>query len=132
MADLVLEEDTIVAVSTPPGRGGIGVVRISGTRALEVVGPLLQLRRPLAAGRARFGFVIDVVTNETLDEAVATYFAGPHSYTGEDVVEVAVHGSPALLEHVVRACCAQGARLAEAGEFTRRAFLRGRIDLTQA
>ena len=132
MADLVLEEDTIVAVSTPPGRGGIGIVRVSGAGALAVVGPLLQLKRPLAAGRARFGFVIDTVTNDTLDEAVATYFAAPRSYTGEDVVEVALHGSPALLEYVVRACCAAGARLAEAGEFTRRAFLRGRIDLTQA
>ena len=130
--DLVLDDETIVAVSTPPGRGGIGVVRISGAGALAVVGPLLQLKRPLAAGRARFGFVIDTVTNEVLDEAVATYFAGPRSYTGEDVVEVAVHGSPALLEYVVQACCAGGARLAEAGEFTQRAFLQGRIDLTQA
>src|ERR1700736_2896096 len=130
--DLVLDDETIVAVSTPPGRGGIGVVRISGAGALAAVGPLLQLKRPLAAGRARFGFVIDTVTNEVLDEAVATYFAAPHSYTGEDVVEVSMHGSPALLEYVVRACCAQGARLAEAGEFTQRAFLRGRIDLTQA
>src|SRR6202521_3593522 len=100
MTELVLEEDTIVAVSTPPGRGGIGVVRISGAGALAVVGPLLQLKRPLAASRARFGFVIDTVRNEVLDEAVATYFAAPHSYTGEDVVEVAVHGSPALLEYL--------------------------------
>ncbi|MCU1323162.1 MAG: tRNA modification GTPase TrmE [Acidobacteriaceae bacterium] len=126
------DEDTIVAVSTPPGRGGIGVVRLSGGDALAVVGPMLRLKRPLTAGRARFGFVIDTVTYEILDETVVTYFAGPHSYTGEDVVEVAVHGSPALLDYVVRACCTGGARLAEAGEFTQRAFLRGRIDLTQA
>src|ERR1700730_12870560 len=115
--DLVLDDETIVAVSTPPGRGGIGVVRISGAGALAVVGPLLQLKRPLAAGRARFGFVIDTVTNEVLDEAVATYFAGPRSYTGEDVVE---------------AGWGVGVRVAEAGEFTQRTFLRGRIDLTQA
>ena len=132
MADLVLDEDVIVAVSTPPGRGGIGVVRVSGVGARGVVEGLVRLRRPMEAGRARFGFVMDSVTDTVLDEAVVTYFAGPHSYTGEDVVEVAVHGSPAVLEFLVRGCCARGARLARAGEFTERAFLRGRIDLTQA
>jgi tRNA modification GTPase len=132
MADLVLDEDVIVAVSTPPGRGGIGVVRVSGAGARGVVDGLVRLRRPMAAGRARFGFVMDSVTDTVLDEAVVTYFAGPRSYTGEDVVEVAVHGSPAVLEFLVRGCCARGARLARAGEFTERAFLRGRIDLTQA
>ncbi len=132
MTDAVLDEDVIVAVSTPPGRGGIGVVRVSGAGAREVVEGLVRLRRPMAAGRARFGFVIDSVTDEVLDEAVVTYFAAPHSYTGEDVVEVSLHGSPALLEYVVRGCCARGARLARAGEFTERAFQRGRIDLTQA
>lgn len=132
MTDAVLDEDVIVAVSTPPGRGGIGVVRVSGARARKVVEGLVRLRRPMAAGRARFGFVIDSVTDEVLDEAVVTYFAGPHSYTGEDVVEMSLHGSPALLEYVVRGCCARGARLARAGEFTERAFQRGRIDLTQA
>jgi len=99
---------------------------------VRVVEPLLQLQRSLMAGRARFGRVMDRETGEVLDEAVATCFRAPHSYTGEDVVEIAVHGSPAVLEHLVRACCAGGARLAEPGEFTQRAFLRGRIDLTQA
>jgi tRNA modification GTPase len=126
------DQDTIVAISTPAGRGGIGVVRISGPRAREVVAPLLQLRHELAPTRARFGNIIDTATNEILDEAVATWFAAPHSYTSEDIVEIAAHGSPVLLDYIVRQCCISGARLAEPGEFTQRAFLAGRIDLTQA
>ena len=128
----MLDEDTIVAVSTPPGRGGIGIVRLSGARAREIAEPLLSLKRELAAGRARFARVIDRASGDALDEAVVTYFAAPHSYTAEDVVEISAHGSPALMEYLVRECCAGGARLAEAGEFTQRAFLRGRLDLTQA
>jgi tRNA modification GTPase len=127
-----MEQETIVAISTPAGRGGIGVVRLSGPLAREIAAPLLRLRHELAAGRARFGEVIDAVSGAVLDEAVATYFAAPHSYTGEDVVEIAMHGSPVLLDYVVRQCCVGGARLAEPGEFTQRAFLAGRIDLTQA
>ncbi len=152
-----MEQETIVAISTPVGRGGIGVVRLSGPRAREIAAPMLRLRHELAAGRARFGEILDLVAGEenavahpshlsgawvghppqvnearVLDEVVATYFAAPHSYTGEDVVEMAMHGAPVLLEHVVRQCCGAGARLAEPGEFTQRAFLAGRIDLTQA
>ena len=132
---ILVEQETIVAISTPAGRGGIGVVRVSGPRAREVVGPLVRLRGPMEAGRARFGEVVEAGADgeaRALDETVVTYFAGPHSYTGEDVVEIAMHGSPVLLEYTVRACCARGARLAEPGEFTQRAFLAGRIDLTQA
>jgi tRNA modification GTPase len=127
-----IEQETIVAISTAVGRGGIGVVRLSGERAREISASLLRLRHELAAGRARFGEVVDAASGETLDEAVVTFFAAPNSYTGEDVVEIAAHGSPVLLEYIVRQCCAQGARLAEPGEFTQRAFLAGRIDLTQA
>ena len=128
-----MEQETIVAVSTPAGRGGIGVVRLSGPQAREIVAPLVQLRHPLAAGRARFAELVDVATDAVLDQAVVTYFAAPNSYTGEDVVEIAAHGAPVLLEYIVRQCCAaDGARLAEPGEFTQRAFLAGRIDLTQA
>jgi len=126
------EQDTIVAISTPPGRGGIGIVRVSGPRAVEIAAPLLRLKHALAAGRARFGDLVEVETDTVLDQIVATYFEAPHSYTGEDVVEIAAHGAPVLLEYIVRQCCAGGARLAEAGEFTQRAFLAGRIDLTQA
>lgn len=121
-----------MAVATPIGRGGIGVVRVSGPEALAVVDPVLRLRRKLAAGRTRFGEAIDPATGAVLDEVIATYFQGPRSYTGEDVVEIAVHGSPVVLEALLRACCAGGARLARAGEFTERAFLAGRLDLTQA
>ncbi|MGD0796677.1 MAG: tRNA uridine-5-carboxymethylaminomethyl(34) synthesis GTPase MnmE [Acidobacteriaceae bacterium] len=170
----MVEQDTIVAISTPVGRGGIGIVRVSGARAREVVGPLVRLRGEWTAGRARVGEIVDLgsgesaeadpcgmtnkkaedrsrfpsgMTNEkaggqtgevrVLDEAVVTWFAGPRSYTGEDVVEIAMHGAPVLLEWVVRRCCEGGAgsvkaRLAEPGEFTQRAFLAGRIDLTQA
>jgi tRNA modification GTPase len=127
-----MEQETIVAVSTPVGRGGIGVVRLSGPQAREIVAPLVRLRHPLAAGRARFGELVDIATDAVLDQAVVTFFAVPNSYTGEDVVEIAAHGAPVLLEYIVRQCCSGGARLAEPGEFTQRAFLDGRIDLTQA
>src|SRR5437868_5776811 len=124
-------EDTIVAISTPPGRGGIGIVRLSGPQARIIAERLIKLRHPLAPAQARFAEVLDS-TGETLDEAVVTYFESPHSYTSEDIVEIAAHGSPVLLDHLLRQCCARGARLAEPGEFTQRAFLSGRLDLTQA
>ncbi len=124
-------EDTIVAISTPPGRGGIGIVRLSGPAARTIAEPLLKLRRPLAPAQVRFAEVLDS-TGETLDEAVVTWFEKPHSYTSEDIVEIAAHGSPVLLDHLLRQCLAAGARLAEPGEFTQRAFISGRLDLTQA
>ncbi len=124
-------EDTIVAISTPPGRGGIGIVRLSGPEARSIAEPLLRLRNPLAPAQARFAQVIDT-EGEILDEAVVTYFAAPASYTTEDIVEIASHGSPVLLDYLLRQCIARGARLAEPGEFTQRAFLAGRLDLTQA
>jgi tRNA modification GTPase len=130
-----LQEDTIVAISTPPGRGGIGILRLSGPAARTIAEPLLKLRHPLAPAQARFAQIIDN-TGETpgtvLDEAVVTYYAAPHSYTSEDIVEIAAHGSPVLLDHLLRQCLTAGARLAEPGEFTQRAFLSGRLDLTQA
>ncbi len=124
-------EDTIAAIATPPGRGGIGILRLSGPSARAIAEPLLNLRHPLAPAQARFAKVVDS-TGETLDEAVVTFFAAPHSYTSEDVVEIACHGSPVLLDHLLRQCLAAGARLAQPGEFTQRAFLSGRLDLTQA
>ena len=125
-------DDTIVAVSTPPGRGGIGVVRLSGPQARQIVAPLLRLNHPLEAGRALFGELIDERTGERIDEVVVTFFAKPHSYTTEDVIEISAHGSPVVLQYVVEQALARGARLAEPGEFTMRGFLHGRIDLTQA
>ncbi len=134
--------DTIVAIATAPGRGGIGVVRLSGSRAREIAAPMLRLGQAPEAGRAQFGYLVDAggsgedvegpATERVLDEVVVTYFAGPRSYTGEDVLELAAHGSPVLLDAIVRGCLGRGARLAEPGEFTERAFLSGRLDLTQA
>jgi tRNA modification GTPase len=129
---VVYQNETIVAVATAPGRGGIGIVRLSGPEATRIAQPMLLLRNPLAHAQARFGDVLDLDTQEKLDEAVVTFFAAPHSYTGEDVVEVAAHGSPVILETLVRQALRGGARLAAPGEFTQRAFLSGRIDLTQA
>jgi tRNA modification GTPase len=126
------KNETIVAIATPPGRGGIGIVRLSGPDATRIAEPMLRLRNPLAHAQARFADVLDFDTQEKLDEAVVTFFAGPHSYTGEDVVEIAAHGSPVILETLVRQALQSGSRLATPGEFTQRAFLSGRIDLTQA
>lgn len=125
-------EDTIVAISTPPGRGGIGIVRLSGPGARAIAEPMLRLRHPLAPAQARFAEVLDTASGDVLDEAVVTWFEAPHSYTSEDIVEIAAHGSPVLLDYLLREAVARGARLAEPGEFTQRAFLSGRLDLTQA
>jgi tRNA modification GTPase len=129
-------EDTIVAIATPPGRGGIGVVRLAGARAREIATPMLRLKYELEPGRAVFGEILEHPlhsgTGERIDEVVVTYFAKPHSYTTDDVIEISAHGSPVVLQHVVELCVRSGARLAEPGEFTMRAFLNGRIDLTQA
>lgn len=129
-----LDADTIVAVSTPPGRGGIGIVRLAGPQALVIAAQLLQVTQPLEHGRARFARVLDPESSDTktLDDAIVTAFLAPHSYTGDDLVEIAAHGSPVILEAILRASLTHGARLATAGEFTQRAFLSGRLDLTQA
>jgi tRNA modification GTPase len=173
-------DDTIVAIATPPGRGGIGVVRIAGPQARTIAEPMLRLKHSLEPGRAMFGELMepcgagtpfdqlragsarlttdniisaDAVRGpnfsdltsaasrrtgvsaphqERVDEVVVTYFAKPHSYTTDDIIEIAAHGSPVVLRHIVELCISAGARLAEPGEFTMRAFLNGRIDLTQA
>jgi tRNA modification GTPase len=124
--------ETIAAISTPPGRGGIGIVRLSGPHALEIANALLTLRNPLTHARALFAEIHDPETQSKLDEAIVTFFARPNSYTGEDLVEIAAHGSPVILELLMRLALQRGARLARPGEFTERAFLSGRIDLTQA
>ena len=126
-------EDTIVAVATPAGRGGIGVVRVSGGRALEITGELIHVPAPpLETRHATLGEFRDPASGRTLDEVVLTVFRRPHSYTGEDVAEVSCHGAPVILAYFVECCLRRGARAAEPGEFTMRAFLNGRIDLTQA
>jgi tRNA modification GTPase len=125
-------DDTIVAIATPPGRGGIGVVRLAGPEARPIAGAMLRLKHELAVGRAIFGEVIEPASGERIDEAVVTFFAKPHSYTADDVIEISAHGAPVVLRHIVELATSRGARLAEPGEFTMRAFLNGRIDLTQA
>jgi tRNA modification GTPase len=160
-------DDTIVAIATPPGRGGIGIVRLAGPEARSITAPMLRLKHDLQPGRAVFGELIEpcgggrlareeaasdpeVLATEKnprasgprphgrhsheqrIDEVVVTYFAKPHSYTSDDIIEISAHGSPVVLRHVVELSLARGARLAEPGEFTMRAFLNGRIDLTQA
>jgi tRNA modification GTPase len=122
--------DTIVAVATPPGRGGIGVVRVSGPDAHAVVLGLTVRSVPF---EPRYATVVRIADEAgAIDQAVVTTFAAPHSYTGEDVAEISAHGSPVLMQAIVRAAMRRGARLAEPGEFTFRAFLNGRIDLVQA
>lgn len=127
-----IAQETIVAISTPPGRGGIGIVRLSGPHALDIGSGLVRLRGTPEHARARLAEIPDPETGAPIDEAVVTYFAAPRSYTGEDLVEIAAHGSPVILEMLVRLAVRAGARLARPGEFTERAFLSGRLDLTQA
>ncbi len=129
----MLSEGTIVALSTPPGRGGLGVVRLSGERAVEIATALVRLPKlPLETQRATLGEFLEPETGRVLDQVVVTCFRRPHSYTAEDVVEISCHGSPVLLHYLVELCLARGARAAEPGEFSLRAFLNGRMDLTQA
>jgi tRNA modification GTPase len=125
--------DTIVAISTPPGRGGIGIVRVSGPQARETAIQLVRLRHPLEHARAHLADVLESEdAPERIDEAIVTFFAAPNSYTAEDLVEIAAHGSPVVLDLLLRRAIAAGARLAEPGEFTQRAFLSGKLGLTQA
>jgi tRNA modification GTPase len=129
--------DTIVAIATPPGRGGIGVVRLSGPDAESIAGRLITHGGALEHRRATLTRVrrsLDAIcdTCETIDQVVVTFFPSPASYTGEDVVELSAHGSPVVLRAIVELAMSIGARLAEPGEFTLRAFLNGRIDLMQA
>ncbi len=129
-------EDTIIAIATPPGFGGLGIVRISGQKALQVAGrifePKAKSKRPFPERRPLFGLIRDPEGHEALDEAFLTYFKAPRSYTREDVVELSAHGSPAVLEGILRIGTSSGARLARPGEFTLRAYLNGRLDMIQA
>ncbi|MBS1803901.1 MAG: tRNA uridine-5-carboxymethylaminomethyl(34) synthesis GTPase MnmE [Acidobacteria bacterium] len=133
--------DTIAAISTPPGRGGIGIVRLSGPDSASIAAQLVRLREPLEHGRARLAAVLDETKPDgagsggacdQIDQAMVTFFAAPNSYSGDDLVEIAAHGSPVVLELLLRRALSLGARLAEPGEFTERAFLSGKLDLTQA
>ena len=130
-------EDSIVAVATPPGRGGIGIVRISGPSSLRIAADILE-HDSLRARHATHTRVLGVAKSlrasddAAIDEVIATYFPAPHSYTGEHVVEISAHGAPVILHAIVQGAIGAGARLAEPGEFTLRAFLNGKRDLVQA
>ena len=126
-------DDTIVALATPNGIGAIGVIRLSGKKAIAIANELFP-SKDLAAQSSHtlhIGFLKNA-NGTDIDEVVVSLFKGPKSYTGEDVVEISCHGSSFVLQQVVQACMQQGARLAKAGEFTQRAFLNGKLDLTQA
>ena len=127
---------TIAAISTPPGRGGIGVVRLSGENARDIVQQILRFPKsfswqPWTASLAELRDAEGAVEH-VVDHVIVTYFAAPRSYTAEDVVEIACHGAPVVLRFALEKACAAGARLAEPGEFTLRAYLNGRIDLPRA
>ena len=152
-------QDTITAIATPLGEGGLGVIRVSGTNAIQIVSKIFRKMKsssPAATGRppaakisegggppetagndgleapshtCHAGFIFDA---SIIDQVVVTLFRAPHSYTGDDVVEIAAHGSPFTLRKILNLCLQKGARLAGPGEFTERAFLNGKMDLTQA
>lgn len=126
--------DTIAAIATPPGYGGIGIIRLSGPRALEFLEPLLRPFDPrtLTPRHASLHEIHHPQTGELIDQAVITYFKAPRSFTGEDIIEISCHGSPVVLAEILRHLTELGARPADPGEFSMRAFLNGRMDLSQA
>src|SRR5215510_11392810 len=130
------EQDTIAAIATPPGEGAVAIVRISGIDAEKIAGKIFvrpeNKQHRLISHKLYYGTVRDPRTESAIDEVLLTIMRRPRSYTGEDVVEVHCHGGAFLSRQVLHVILAQGARQAEAGEFTKRAFLNGRMDLAQA
>jgi tRNA modification GTPase len=128
-------ETTIAAIATPPGPGGIGIIRISGSQALPILTTMFTPKcgtTGFFSHRLYYGWIKDPQTNQAIDEVMAVYMQAPKTYTREDIVEVQCHGSYLVLQDILSRVIALGATLAEPGEFTKRAFLNGRIDLTQA
>jgi len=125
-----MDKDTIVAIATPPGRGGVGIIRISGSQAYAIALQLTKKKsfEPRVAVFSSFY----KMPKELIDQGLLLFFKGPHSFTGEDVVEVQSHGSPVVLDILTREIVQLGARIAKPGEFSERAFLNDKIDLTQA
>ncbi len=131
-----MRNDTIAAIGTPAGSGGIGIIRVSGPEAFSLVLPLLR-RSSGNTGVPQshmltHGYILDPDSHEVLDEVLTAFMRAPHTYTREDVVEIQGHGGPLVLQRILRLVLAQGARMANPGEFTLRAFLNGRLDLAQA
>src|SRR6185295_1037577 len=128
---VVPSDDTIVAISTPFGRSGIGVVRLSGRQAESITAKFLNSKDPLVHRHAAVGLWMEE-GGSAIDEVVTTIFKCPHSYTGEDVIEISAHGNPLTLGRIVETVRGAGARIAAPGEFTLRAVLNGKMDLIQA
>jgi tRNA modification GTPase len=128
-----IQTDTIVALATPPGVGAIGVLRLSGAAAIDIADTVFKGKKlaDQPSHTAHFGRIC-TPDGRVLDEVLATVFKNPHAYTGEDSVEISCHGSPYILQQVMQCCLEQGARMAAPGEFTMRAFLNGKLDLSQA
>jgi len=128
-------DDTIAAIATPIGTGGIGIIKISGPKATEIATQIFRPRSvslPFKSHHLYYGEVVDPQESFAIDEALLSFMAKPHSYTREDVVEINCHGGYLVLQEILELALKAGARLAEPGEFTKRAFINGRIDLTQA
>lgn len=130
----IILDDTIVALSTPPGEGAIGVIRLSGKQAISFANSIFRGKdlEQVDGNTLHFGRIVEGEEEFTIDEVVAGIFKAPRSYTGEDIVELSCHGSPYILQKVISLCLKAGARMAERGEFTLRAFLNGKMDLSQA
>lgn len=124
--------DTIVAVATAPGVGAIAVIRISGERSFEIINELFPSKDLLAQPSHTMHVGVLKDGDDAIDEVVVSLYKGPRSFTGEDTIEISCHGSPFIQQQILEACVRKGARLARAGEFTQRAFLNGKLDLTQA
>lgn len=130
-----MQQDTIAAIATPPGEAGIAVIRISGPEAIAVADRVYQGKNRLKdvdSHTIHYGYIVDPTSGERLDEVLVTVMKAPRTYTREDVVEVNCHGGLVVVKRVLQALLNHGARLAEPGEFTKRAFLNGRLDLSQA
>ncbi len=127
--------DTIVACATPAGYSSIGVIRISGDQTLSLVKKIFVSRQKIQdfeTNHAYYGNIIDPDNNDVIDKIIATFYLTPHSYTGEDVVELSCHGNPLIIDRITKILTSMGARIAQRGEFTKRALLNGKIDLLQA
>lgn len=125
--------ETIAAISTSAGVGGIGIIRISGDKSFEIISKIFKSKNnEIEANTIKYGKIIDNNTQEVIDEVLVSFFKGPKSYTTEDMCEINSHGGTIVMRTILELCIKNGARLAEPGEFTKRAFLNGRIDLSQA
>lgn len=132
----MFKEDTIAAIATPSGYGGVSIIRISGSEAFDVTDKIFKMKNKnihdVNKNTINYGHIIDPKTNEVVDEVLVSKMCAPHSFTAEDVIEINCHGGMSVTSRVLALVLENGARLAEAGEFTKRAFLNGRIDLVQA